>query len=78
MPRGTQRCVVNNEHNMLAVGWIDNKAVHFISMADTIVTVTVGQRVRDKKVDINSPMAIKHYNSMAVEQISLKTSLRHW
>ncbi len=42
MPRGTQRCVVNNDHNMLAVGWIDNKAVHFISTADTIATVTVG------------------------------------
>ncbi len=57
MPRGTQRCVVNNAHNMLAVGWIDNKAVHFISTADTTATVTVGQRIRDKNVDIKAPIA---------------------
>jgi hypothetical protein len=57
MSRGTQRCVVNNDHNMLAVGWIDNKAVHFISTADTTATVMVGQRVRDKKVDIKAPIA---------------------
>ncbi len=42
MPRGIQRCVVNNDHNMLAVGRIDNKAGHFVSTADAIATLTVG------------------------------------
>jgi len=27
LPRGTQCCVVNEEHQMLAIGWIDNKAI---------------------------------------------------
>jgi hypothetical protein len=47
---------------MLSVGWRENKAVHFISTADTTAAVMVGQRARDKKVDINAPMAITNYN----------------
>jgi hypothetical protein len=35
MPRGTQRCVVKYDHNMLSVGWIDNKAVHFVLIRTT-------------------------------------------
>jgi hypothetical protein len=31
LPRGTSRVAVNREHNMIAVGWLDNKAVNFIS-----------------------------------------------
>jgi hypothetical protein len=30
---------------MMAAGWVDNKAVHFISTADTTATVTVFRKV---------------------------------
>jgi hypothetical protein len=33
LPRGTHRCVVNEENQMLAVSWIDYMAVHFVSTA---------------------------------------------
>jgi hypothetical protein len=62
LPGGTQQCVVNEEHQMLAVGWIDNKAVHFISTADTTETVVVTRRVNKKKIEFNAPVAIKNYN----------------
>jgi len=58
LPRGLQRCVVNEEHQMLAVEWIDNKAAHFISTADTTDTVTVTRRARNEKVDVPAPVAI--------------------
>jgi hypothetical protein len=47
---------------MLAVGWIDNKAVHFISTADTTESATVSRRIKDKKVDVSAPICIKNYN----------------
>jgi hypothetical protein len=54
--------VVKKEHQMLAVGWIDNKAVHFISTADTTDIVKVTRRVGNKKVDVPAPVAVKNYN----------------
>ncbi len=36
--------------------------MHFISTADTTETVTVSRRIREKKVDVSAPMAIKNYN----------------
>jgi hypothetical protein len=62
LPRGTQHCVVNSEHQMMAVGWIDNKAVHFISTADTTDIVTVTRRVWNEKQEISALQAIKNYN----------------
>ncbi len=62
LPRGTQICVVNEENEMLAVGWIDNKAVHFISMVDSTETDVVLRKVGNKKVEVSAPIAIKNYN----------------
>jgi hypothetical protein len=53
--------MVNQEHQMLAIGWINNKAVHFISTADTTESVTVSRRTKDKKVGISAPICIKNY-----------------
>ncbi len=47
---------------MLAIGWIDNKAVHFISTADTMETVIVNRRSGSNKMDVVAPVAIKNYN----------------
>lgn len=33
LPRGYFRYLVNAEHNMIAVGCLDKKVVHFVSMA---------------------------------------------
>ncbi len=62
LPRGMQRYVVNEEHQMLAVGWIDNKAVHFISTADTMETDIMSRRSGSNKTDVPAPVAIKNYN----------------
>jgi hypothetical protein len=62
LPRGLQWCVVNEEHQILAIGWIDNKAVHFISTADTMETVIVNRRSGSNKMDVAAPVAIKNYN----------------
>jgi hypothetical protein len=47
---------------MLAVGWIDNKSVHFVSTADTTETVIVNRRAGNKKIEVIAPVAIKNYN----------------
>ncbi len=47
---------------MLAVGWIDNKTVHFISTADTLETAIVSRRSGSKKMDVAAPVAIKNYD----------------
>jgi hypothetical protein len=54
--------MVNEEHQMLAVGWIDNKTVHFISTADTLETAIVSRRSGSKKMDVAAPVAIKNYD----------------
>jgi hypothetical protein len=35
LPRGTSRIAVNREHSMITVGWLDKKAVNFVSTSDT-------------------------------------------
>jgi hypothetical protein len=67
--------VVNNEHKMLAVGWRDNKAVYFISMADINATDTVGRRVKDKKVDISAPVVTQIYGEEWIAMITTTFSL---
>ncbi len=51
--------MVNEEHQILAIGWIDNKAVHFISTADTTEPVIVNRRSGSNKLDVAVPVAIK-------------------
>ncbi len=55
LPRGTIRYVVNPTHNLISVGWLDNKAVNFISTADTTAVKTVKHRVTDSKMDVPAP-----------------------
>lgn len=62
LPRGTHRYAVNAEHNMVAVGWIDNKAVHFISTADTTAVVEVRRRIEAEKQEISAPVIVQNYN----------------
>ncbi len=45
LPRGTHCIAVHYDHHLMAVGWVDNKAVHFVSTADTTDIVTVQRKV---------------------------------
>jgi hypothetical protein len=62
LPRGTHRMAVNEEHQMLAVGWVDSKAVYFVSTADTTEMATVTRRIGSTKVNVVAPLAIANYN----------------
>jgi hypothetical protein len=62
LPRGTIRYAVNPTHNIIAVGWLDNKVVNFISTADTTTVKTVKRRVTDSKVEVAAPEIIANYN----------------
>jgi len=62
LPRGTHRYAVNTEHGMVAVGWIDNKAVHFISTVDSTKVVNVRRRVQNNKVDVSTPIIVQNNN----------------
>ena len=62
LPRGTARIAVNKEHNMLAVGWLDNKAVNFVSMADTTSMKSVLRRVGSKQIEVPAPEVVCNYN----------------
>jgi hypothetical protein len=62
LPRGTICSVVNPEHNMIAIGWLDNKAVHFMSTSDTTKVVSVKRRVCNERIDIPAPVVVANYN----------------
>ncbi len=47
---------MNEEHEVLTIGWIDNKAVHFISTAYTTEIVTVNRRSGGNKMEVTAPM----------------------
>jgi hypothetical protein len=47
---------------MVAVGWLDNKAVHFISTADTTAINTVERRIGSVKVLLNAPEVVCNFN----------------
>jgi len=61
LPRGTHRIAVDHDHQMMAVGWVDNRAVHFISTADTTDIVTVTRTVGNAKVEVMAPVAVSNY-----------------
>jgi hypothetical protein len=39
--RGHSVCAVNRDNNLIAIGWLDNKLVTFISTSDTTEVVNV-------------------------------------
>lgn len=62
LPRGFTRYAVNPTHNMVAVGWLDNKAVHFISTADTTAFKSVQRRICNEKVQVPASEVVANYN----------------
>ena len=61
-PRGTTRMAVNVDNSLVALGWIDNKVVNFISTADTTDIASVERRVKNEKVEVPAPEVVKNYN----------------
>jgi hypothetical protein len=47
-----------HEHQILAVGWLDNKPVHFIPTTDTSEIVNVKRRSEPDQLDVSAPMAM--------------------
>ncbi len=47
---------------MIAVGWLDNKAVHFVTTADTTTMKTVQRRIRNEKALVPAPEVVANYN----------------
>jgi hypothetical protein len=62
LPRGTHRIAINKEHQMIAIGWLDNKPVHFISTADSTEIVQVQRKSGAEKLNVSAPMAVANYN----------------
>jgi hypothetical protein len=62
LPRGTHRIAVNHDNNMMAIGWLDNKPVHFVSTADTTDIVTVNRKSGATQIAVSAPMAVANYN----------------
>jgi hypothetical protein len=46
---------------MIAVGWLDNKAVNFVSTSDTIAMKSVLQRVGSERIEMPAPEAVCNY-----------------
>jgi len=62
LPRGTHHIAMDHDHQMMVAGWVDNRAVHFISTADTTDIVTVTRKVGNVKVEVMAPVAVSNCN----------------
>ncbi len=62
LPRGTIRYAVNPTHTLISVGWLDTKAVNFISTADNTAVKMVKCRVTESKVEVAAPEVVANYN----------------
>ena len=47
---------------MVAIGWLDNKPVHFVSTADTTEIVTVSRRSGANLIEVSAPVVVANYN----------------
>jgi hypothetical protein len=62
LPRGTHRIAVNHNHQLLAIGWLDDKPVHFFSTANTTDIVMVNMKSGANQIAFSAPMAVANYN----------------
>jgi hypothetical protein len=61
LPRGVSRIPVCPEHNMLAVVWLDNREVHFLSTADTTAITTMLRWMKNEKVELPATQVASNY-----------------
>jgi len=62
LPCESIRYAVNPTHNLISVGWLDNKAVNFISTADTTAVKAVKCRITNDKVEVAALEIVVNYN----------------
>jgi len=62
LPRGTHQIAVNHDHRIVAIGWLDNKPVYFISTADTTEIVSVSRRSGANLLEVSAPVVVANYN----------------
>ncbi len=55
-------CAVNLDNKLMALGWIDNKVVNFISTLDTTEILTVPRRIHNEKVELPELQTDARYN----------------
>jgi hypothetical protein len=61
-PCGHSVCAVNLDNKLIALGWIDNKVVNFISTLDTTEILTVPRRIHNEKVELPELQTDARYN----------------
>ena len=59
---GHSVCAVNRDNNIIAIGWLDNKPVNFISTSDATEVVNVMRRIRNLNVLTPAPLTVARYN----------------
>ena len=47
---------------MVAIGWLDNKPVHFVSTADKTEIVSVSRRAGANLLEVSAPVVAANYN----------------
>jgi hypothetical protein len=46
---------------MISVGWLDSRAIHFLSTADT-TAMTSAKTDKNEKVELTAPEIVSNYN----------------
>ena len=59
--RGSCRLAVNQENNLVAIGWIDGNPVHLITTADGTEKTHVTRRVQQEQRRQSAPTAVRKY-----------------
>jgi hypothetical protein len=59
--RGSCRLAVNQENNLVAIGWIDGNPVHLITTADGTEMTQVKRRVQQEQRQQSAPTAVRKY-----------------
>jgi hypothetical protein len=59
--RGSCRLAVNQENNLVAIGWIDGNPVHLITTADGTEMTHVTRRVQQEQRRQSAPTAVRKY-----------------
>jgi len=60
--RGCIKRMVDETNGIVAYGWVDGNPVHLITTADGTEVGSVTRQIRNEKVVVRAPVAVKRYN----------------
>ncbi|MGH7974639.1 MAG: hypothetical protein ACREBR_03870 [bacterium] len=75
MERGATKMLVNDEHKMVAFGWVDGIPVHMVSTADSSDMGFVTRRIGGEQKQVPAPVVVKRYNN-AMQSVDRHDQLR--